>query len=278
MRVYHWGRTESTESQGCPPCSRQHFPSRISSRVYYSVLRMAKHQCNNVLIRPLKCCLLQEGQPCGYIVSSFPMWQGQECDRPTVSAGITSARDWTLKRSTLLLEFLTYLPFETWIFVKHRLTFPKGGDRTTSTQIMKTPERWGALPRRALFASIFAQKSSKDVKKSRRYVTWRHDVVPSCRDLKRFDRESADRRTDKQTGPILYPRPLTREGKMQLDPKNAKLWSTWHSRMLGDFIGTVMKLWNDNQLHKVQSPSGDLWKPKLAIPTHNKPVSVEILF
>ncbi len=26
---------------------------------------------------------------------------------------------------------------------------------------MKTPERWRALPRRALFASIFAQKSSK---------------------------------------------------------------------------------------------------------------------
>ena len=42
---------------------------------------------------------------------------------------------------------------------------------------MKPPERWRALPRRALFVSIFAQKSSKDVKTSccdvvpRRHVT-----------------------------------------------------------------------------------------------------------
>ncbi len=42
---------------------------------------------------------------------------------------------------------------------------------------MKTPERWRALPRRALFVSILAQKSSKDVKTSRRDVTWRYDVV-----------------------------------------------------------------------------------------------------
>ncbi len=41
---------------------------------------------------------------------------------------------------------------------------------------MKTPERWRALPQRALFASIFAQKSFNYVKTS---CTWRHDVVPS---------------------------------------------------------------------------------------------------
>ncbi len=43
---------------------------------------------------------------------------------------------------------------------------------------MKTPERWRALPRHALFASTFGQKSSKDVKTSRHDATWRHDVVP----------------------------------------------------------------------------------------------------
>ena len=42
---------------------------------------------------------------------------------------------------------------------------------------MKTPERWRALPRRALFVSILAQKSSKDVKTSRWDITWRHDIV-----------------------------------------------------------------------------------------------------
>ncbi len=42
---------------------------------------------------------------------------------------------------------------------------------------MKTPERWRALPRRALFVSILGEKLSKDVKTSRRDVTWRHDVL-----------------------------------------------------------------------------------------------------
>ena len=37
--------------------------------------------------------------------------------------------------------------------------------------------------------------------------------------LKRFRRESADRRTDRHTGSILYPRPLTLEGK------NKCLWN-----------------------------------------------------
>ncbi len=52
---------------------------------------------------------------------------------------------------------------------------------------MKTPERWRALPRRALFVSILAQKSSTDVKTSCRStmtsycdVTWRHDVMLWC--------------------------------------------------------------------------------------------------
>ncbi len=40
---------------------------------------------------------------------------------------------------------------------------------------MKTPERWRALPQRALLVSILAQKWSKDVKTSRRGVT-SHDV------------------------------------------------------------------------------------------------------
>ena len=44
---------------------------------------------------------------------------------------------------------------------------------------MKTPERWRSLPRCALLVSILAQKWSKDVKMSRRDVTWRHDVVLS---------------------------------------------------------------------------------------------------
>ena len=39
--------------------------------------------------------------------------------------------------------------------------------------MMKMPERWRALPRRALFVSILAQKSSKGVKTSQ----WCHDVV-----------------------------------------------------------------------------------------------------
>ncbi len=55
---------------------------------------------------------------------------------------------------------------------------------------MKTPERWHALPRRALFVSILAQNSSKDVKTSCRDVmtpyhdiTWRHDVVLWCHNV-----------------------------------------------------------------------------------------------
>ncbi len=67
---------------------------------------------------------------------------------------------------------------------------------------MKTPERWCALPRHALFVSILGQKSSKDVKTSccdvmRLYhdIMWRHtvtswrrtvtscDVMTSCRDV-----------------------------------------------------------------------------------------------
>ncbi len=35
---------------------------------------------------------------------------------------------------------------------------------------MKTPERWRALPRHAIFVSILAQKSSKDVKRSCRDI------------------------------------------------------------------------------------------------------------
>ncbi len=39
---------------------------------------------------------------------------------------------------------------------------------------MKTPERWCALPRCALFVSILAQKSSQDVKTLHDVVPWRH--------------------------------------------------------------------------------------------------------
>ncbi len=42
---------------------------------------------------------------------------------------------------------------------------------------MKTPERWRALPRRALFVSILAQKSSKDVKTSFFRTMTSHDVI-----------------------------------------------------------------------------------------------------
>ncbi len=37
--------------------------------------------------------------------------------------------------------------------------------------------------------------------------------------VKRFSRGGADRHTDRQTWPILYPRPLTREGKIQCSQK-----------------------------------------------------------
>ncbi len=147
--------------------------------------------------------------------------------------------------------------------------------------LMKTPERWRALPRRALFVSILAQKSSKDV-----MTSWRHDVVPwryvtswchavTSHDVRCHDklalcnspiwnfgnhvfqpgdldlwpmtltfeliwdiikvnastkfrvctsngsavRALTDRQTHThtQTGPILYPRPLTREGIMSVN-------------------------------------------------------------
>ncbi len=48
-----------------------------------------------------------------------------------------------------------------------------------STHKMKTPERWRALPRHALFVSILAQMSSNDVKTLHCDVTWCHDVTPS---------------------------------------------------------------------------------------------------
>ncbi len=50
--------------------------------------------------------------------------------------------------------------------------------------MMKTPERWRALPRRALFVSVLAQKSPKDVKTSWRDVMMLyHDVMTSYRDI-----------------------------------------------------------------------------------------------
>ncbi len=42
---------------------------------------------------------------------------------------------------------------------------------------MKTPERWRALPRRALLVNILAPKSSNDIITSRHDVTWRHDIT-----------------------------------------------------------------------------------------------------
>ncbi len=137
--------------------------------------------------------------------------------------------------------------------------------------VMKTPEHWRALPRRALLVSILAQNSPKEVTTSRCDITWHHDVaawrhvtsgvmtkwhIHSIPPLKlkksRFStgwpwpmtltielsRDSmpvpkfkivgqtfqpwecsltdrhTDGRTDGQTGPILYPPPLTREGTM----------------------------------------------------------------
>ncbi len=81
-------------------------------------------------------------------------------------------------------------------------------------QVMKTSERWRALPRRALFVSILAQKSSKDVKTPCRVMPSYHDVTWRLY-VKWFSRESAHRQTDRHThtqmGPILYPQPLTRE-------------------------------------------------------------------
>ena len=50
-------------------------------------------------------------------------------------------------------------------------------DKAQDYNVMKTPERWRALPWRALFVSIFAQKSSKDVNMSCCDVTWRHAVT-----------------------------------------------------------------------------------------------------
>ncbi len=49
-----------------------------------------------------------------------------------------------------------------------------GGCFLRKTEKMKMPERWRALPRRALLVSILAQKLSKDVKTSCHDVTWRH--------------------------------------------------------------------------------------------------------
>ncbi len=71
---------------------------------------------------------------------------------------------------------------------------------------MKTPECWRLLPRRALLVSILAQKMSKDVK-----TPWRH-MKSTMRVL---NNRQTDRRMDRHTGPILYPRPLTREGMNQ---------------------------------------------------------------
>ncbi len=48
---------------------------------------------------------------------------------------------------------------------------------------MKTPERWRALPRRALFVSILARKSSTDVKTSQDVMPWHHDAVPWRHDV-----------------------------------------------------------------------------------------------
>ena len=86
---------------------------------------------------------------------------------------------------------------------------------------MKTPGRWRALPRHALFVSILAQSWQRmsrcqDVMMSRRDVTWHS--TPSFRYVAQmiqpWERWQTDRHTHRQTGPILYPRPLTREGKI----------------------------------------------------------------
>ncbi len=48
------------------------------------------------------------------------------------------------------------------------------GSHDLSQSLMKTPKCWRALLRRALFVSILAQKSSKDVKTPRDVVPCRH--------------------------------------------------------------------------------------------------------
>ena len=70
-------------------------------------------------------------------------------------------------------------------------------EKLFETYSMKTPERWRALPRHALLVSILTQKLSKDVKTVQPWERWQ-----------------TNRHT--HTGPILYPRPLTREGKIAM--------------------------------------------------------------
>ncbi len=84
---------------------------------------------------------------------------------------------------------------------------------------MKTPERW--RPSRIVPSlSLFLPKdvkwrravTSHDV--SHYYPRWTATIIKVNPSTKRFSRESADLQTDRQTIPILYPRPLTREGKI----------------------------------------------------------------
>ncbi len=64
--------------------------------------------------------------------------------------------------------------------------------------VMKTPERWCALPRRTLFTPHVCDVSGVIVLSNGSVV-----------------RALTDRHTHTRTGPIPYPRPLTREGIIQ---------------------------------------------------------------
>ena len=124
---------------------------------------------------------------------------------------------------------------------------------------MKTPERWRALPRRALFVSILAQMMSNNNKwtckpsqptwkseKSRFFnlATLTFDLWPSNSEIlsrstpppnfrsvrqmvqpgERWQTNThTHTHTERRTGPILYPRLLTREGKIKRVPG----WHPW---------------------------------------------------
>ncbi len=92
---------------------------------------------------------------------------------------------------------------------------------------MKTPERWHAFPRRC------SQSFVPDLMTFCGIMTLYYDVMAS-RDIKVHTSTKfwvdlsnglavsllTDGQTDRLTGPILYPRPLTREGTKRLVSEN----------------------------------------------------------
>ncbi len=68
------------------------------------------------------------------------------------------------------------------------------------TVTMKTPERWRALPRRALFVSILAKKSSKGCQD---VMPWRHTMTSWRRTV--TSRDVTWRQVSWQTGSVIHP-------------------------------------------------------------------------